>query len=70
VSTLSPAAVASRVGTVDDDFRISRVIETEVTRRFCAGDFASLSTESEVLDAVRRELGASAFICHSISRFC
>jgi hypothetical protein len=34
VSTLSPAAVASRVGTVDDDFRISRVIETEVVYRF------------------------------------
>jgi hypothetical protein len=33
-STLSPAAVASRVGT-DDDFRISRVIENpEVLRRF------------------------------------
>jgi hypothetical protein len=33
-STLSPAAVASRVGT-DDDFRISRVIENpEVMRRF------------------------------------
>ena len=28
------AAVASRVGTVDDDFRISRVIETEVVYRF------------------------------------
>lgn len=36
-ATLRPAAVASRVGTVDDDFRISRVIENpEVTRRYCA----------------------------------
>jgi hypothetical protein len=34
-STLNPAAVASRVGTVDDDFRISRVIENpEVMRPF------------------------------------
>jgi hypothetical protein len=34
-STPRPAAVASRVGTVDDDFRISRVPENpEVTRHF------------------------------------
>jgi hypothetical protein len=33
-STLSPAAVASRVGTVDDDARTSRVIETEVVYKF------------------------------------
>lgn len=33
-STLSPALVASRVGTVDDDAGTSRVIQTEVVYRF------------------------------------
>ena len=33
--TVSPAAVASRVDTVDDDFRISRVIENPEVMRRC-----------------------------------